>query len=116
MSTIDWCPCPCSCMNCSGCLGYDGADPDEVYRERDRLVSALSKVYPSHLAWHEGDPGWSDDWRNIVCVHLPTGQATWHVHLGEVSSLFGHLAVGENHWDGHSTGEKYARLAAVECR
>jgi hypothetical protein len=67
-------------------------------------------VWPAHLARHQGE--WEDEWRNIVCVHLPTGQATWHIHDSEVI-LFGHLAMTEGDWDGHTTAEKYRRLDAL---
>ncbi len=89
------------------------AQKNAVYAERDQLIAALSKLFPSHLAYHEGD--WEDDWRNIVCIHLPTGQATWHIHDSELP-WFGHLDGGEAHWDGHSTEEKYQRLAAMMWR
>ena len=84
---------------------------DEVYRERDALVAALSKLWPSHLAWH-GDPDWEDGWRNIVCVHSPVGQLTWHIQDDE-RPQFAHLLVADEHWDGHTTTEKYARLGAL---
>jgi hypothetical protein len=90
------------------------AQKDAAYAERDRLVAALSKQFPAHLARHEG-ADWEDDWRNIVCVHLPTGQATWHIHDSEVP-WFAHLPMGDAHWDGHSTGEKYRRLDALPPR
>ena len=82
-----------------------------VYRERDQLVAALSKHYQAHLTRHEGDD-WEDEWRNIVCIHLPTGQVTWHVHDSEVR-LFVHLDERPGHWDGHGTEEKYRRLNAL---
>jgi hypothetical protein len=86
-----------------------------TYRERDQLVAALSKQYESHLSRHEGE--WEDDWRWIVCVHLPTGQATWHIHDSELP-LFDHLigTARASHWDGHSTDEKYERLNALTVR
>ncbi len=85
---------------------------DAAYAERDRLVAALSKVFPAHLARHEG-ADWEDGWRNIVCIHLPAGQATWHIHDSEMS-WFGHLeTTAEPHWDGHGTEEKYRRLQAL---
>ena len=89
-------------------------DRDSVYEERDRLVAALSKCYSSHLARHSW-PDWEDDWRNIVCVHLPTGQAAWHIHDSELD-MFEHLAASDAacFYDGHSTEEKYARLARAE--
>ncbi len=84
---------------------------DAAYHERDLLVALVSKLFPSHLARHEGE--WEDDWRNIVCVHLPTGQATWHIHDSELSD-FAHLGLCAGHWDGHTTDEKYERVRHVE--
>lgn len=88
---------------------------DPVYKERDALVCVLSKCFPSHLTRHpDSDKEWEDDWRWIVCVHLPTGQATWHIHDSE-RGMFKHLSVFEdNHWDGHTTEEKYQRLANLK--
>jgi len=93
----------------------------EVYSERNRLVSALSKLFESHLCRHpNSDTSWEDNWRNIVCIHLPTGQATWHIHDDDLL-LFAHLVQQDevrgatpNHWDGHTTEEKYKRLAALK--
>jgi hypothetical protein len=82
-----------------------------VYAERDQLVAALSKCFPSHRTRYEG-ADWEDDWRNIICVHLPTGQATWHVRDSELP-WFTHLDAQPGHWDGHSTAEKYRRLARL---
>src|SRR6476660_6657685 len=89
---------------------------DVAYSERNELVAFLSRLYPSHLCRHpEGDVEWEDDWRWIVCIHSPAGQLTWHIHdselrkfasLGEKSLEVGNL----NHWDGHTTEEKYERL------
>lgn len=87
------------------------AEKDAAYAERNRLVAALSKCFPAHLYRHEGAE-WEDDWRIVVCVHLPTGQATWHIHDSEVV-LFEHLPMTKSHWDGHTTEEKYVRLAAL---
>lgn len=81
---------------------------DDVYAERDRLVSALSKLYPAHLRRHEGGV-WDDDWRNVVCIHLPSGQVSWHIPDRELE-LFAHLAMKEDDYDGHDTEEKYERL------
>lgn len=88
------------------------AAKDSAYGERDRLVAALSKCFPSHLARHVGEDR-EDDWRNIVCVHLPTGQATWHIHDSEMP-WFAHLGWDLNcEWDGHTTATKYERLATA---
>ena len=77
-----------------------------VYAERDRLVAALSKVFPSYLAdASDAEPGWS----SVVTIDLPTGQASWHVPDRELS-WFAHLPRAANTWDGHTTEEKYDRL------
>jgi hypothetical protein len=92
---------------------------DAAYRERDQLVAVLSKIWPSHLTT---DPHTEpdDEWHNIVCVHTPAGQATWHIHDSELP-LFTHLmepTVGPRRpecpgWDGHTTEQKYERLASL---
>lgn len=88
------------------------AAKNAAYAERDRLVAALSKCFPSHLNRHVGED-WEDDWRNIVCVHLPAGSATWHIHDSEMP-WFEHLGWDNNcQWDGHTTEAKYERLAAL---
>lgn len=91
-------------------------DKKGAYVERDRLVCALSKIFPSWIARHpDSDTKWDDDWRWIVFVSLPTGQATWHIHDSE-RQWFAHLPEGANLWDGHTTEEKYRRLAALHFR
>ena len=93
--------------------GLSQEGKDLAYFERDILVSLLSKLYPSHLARHpDSDVTWENDWRNIVCVHLPTGQATWHIHDSELP-FFEHLTMKENHWDGHSNLDKYGRIIMI---
>lgn len=86
-----------------------------AYSERDRVVCALSKLLPSHLERHpDSDTNWEDDWRWIVFVQFPTGQASWHIHDLELV-WFDHLErKGGNSWDGHSTSEKYARIERFE--
>ena len=89
------------------------ARKDAAYDERNRVVAALSKLWPSHLARHpESDATWERDWMTIVCIHSPMGQLTWHVHDSQ-GEHFAHLNDGENHWDGHDTIEKYRRLALL---
>ena len=87
---------------------------NQAYKERDRLVALMSKIYPAHLCRHsEEDIEWEDDWRWIVCVHTPAGQATWHINDSELP-MFAHLPRLGNHWDGHSTAEKYVRLGSIK--
>lgn len=86
---------------------------NNAYRERDALVCALSKLFPAHLARHpDTDLEWENDWRWIVFIELPTGQASWHIHDSE-REMFNHLEVGENNWDGHNNERKYKRLSAL---
>lgn len=86
----------------------------KVYAERNALVCALSKLFPSTLERHsDEDLDWENDWRWIVFIELPTGQATWHIHDSELH-LFSHLERETGKvWDGHMTDEKYRRLGAL---
>jgi hypothetical protein len=90
----------------------------QAYQERDRLVAFVAGVYPSHLKVHPvEDTTWEDDWRWIVCVHGPAGQMTWHIHDSELP-MFDRLPRSPAsddgcQWDGHTTEEKYQRLAAA---
>ena len=84
---------------------------DGAYAERNKLVALLSKVLPASIEQHvmkEGEQ-WDDDWRTVVFIGLPTGQATWHIHRQE-EWMFQHLEPSGNIWDGHTTEEKYKRL------
>jgi len=84
---------------------------DRAYRERNMLVSALSKIYPSHLSKHiDTGENWDEEWCNVVYIYGPNGQMGWHIHINDLD-LFSHLKYEENHWDGHDTEEKYNRLS-----
>jgi hypothetical protein len=85
---------------------------DRAYYERNALVAALSKVYPSHLAEHPDDPSWDPAWKFLVIINTPAGQLSWHLHLSQVGE-FAHLDYEDNDWDGHTTVEKYERLAKL---
>lgn len=86
---------------------------DVAYSERNKLVALLAATYDSHLCKHDpNDEAWDKEWMNIVCIHLPTGQATWHIHDSEMP-LFSFLKERPNHWDSHSTEEKYERVALL---
>lgn len=84
-----------------------------AYTERNQLVAFLSRLYKSHLCRHpDTDKEWENDWRWIVCIHSPAGQLTWHIHDSE-KRHFKHLALSAEHWDGHTTPQKYARLKKI---
>ncbi len=104
---------------------------NQAYRERNLLVQALTKIFPSYMAFHDvEDKTWEKDWRYIVYILIPveetvygdeinarngnrtkviTKQVSWHIHDSEVQ-LFKHLTLMPNDWDGHTTEEKYDRL------
>lgn len=81
------------------------AQVQAVYRERNQLVAALTKLFPS-VRYFDGV--WT-----AVYVELPTGQVSWHYGASD-ASLFEHLpTAATNPWDGHDTRTKYARLNAL---
>lgn len=93
---------------------------DNAYRERDQLVAVLSKVWPSHLTADSSVDDPAGEWYNVVCIHTPAGQATWHIHVSELG-MFDHLRGNAESrltacegWDGHTTEEKYERLSQIQ--
>lgn len=93
------------------------AERDAAYVERNRCVAALARLIiagggRAWLADHQDDPSWDPEWKTIVFIDGPTGQLSWHLHDSDVP-LFADLVRGPNVWDGHSTPEKYARVARI---
>lgn len=91
------------------------AQKDGAYSERNKILS-LFAVLAWRFGWKVGvglhpitDTTWEKDWRNILFINLPTGQASWHFHDSEKHLLSG-LPDYHDKWDGHSTPEKYKRL------
>lgn len=89
------------------------SEADSIYRERARLVAFLASRYPAVRAYSDPfEPDWS-----VVYVTTPAGQMSWHIAPSDVD-LFRHVPLVDAgnqraRWDGHSTEEKYARLAAL---
>ena len=110
-----------------------------AYEERDMLVAGLTKAFPSHITRHipakhnhafDDEPGpdchgcdedWDPQWLNVICVHLPSGIARWHVHVGEMP-WFAHLNGVEldcpvqemrDGYEGYDMMEKYKILSRV---
>lgn len=81
--------------------------PEEtLYRERAYLVAFLAAYYPSSAGYtDERTPEWL-----VVTVELPEGQASWHISAAD-EYLFEHVPRHDTLWDGHTTAEKYARVA-----
>ena len=92
-------------------------EKNDGYRERNKVVSGLSMLFPSCLGKHEeSDTTWHKEWMNIVYIELPTGQASWHLHDSDLF-LFAHLKYDDEVvWDGHTTDEKYDRLLGLESK
>lgn len=82
-----------------------------AYLERNQVVAALAKCFPSGVA-RTAIEGWSEDWHGCVYIDLPTGQASWHFHDSH-AYLFDGLPQYQGKWDGHTTEEKYARVTAL---
>lgn len=84
---------------------------DAAYEERNKVVAALARVFPSGVA-RTAIEGWSDDWHGCVYIDLPSGQVSWHFHDSQ-AHLFDGLPPYGRSWDGHDTPEKYRRVAAL---
>lgn len=92
---------------------------DSAYQERNQCVALIARMaialgLRAGIGKHEDKPGekWEEDWRTLVSVDLPTGQASWHFHDSEVALLEG-LPPYPGQWDGHGTQEKYRRVNAA---
>jgi hypothetical protein len=90
------------------------ADKDAAYEERNQVVAALTTIFPSGIA-RTDIPGWLPEWHGCVYIDLPTGQVSWHYHDSQ-AHLFAHLPPYKKPWDGHTTEQKYARLAMLTVR
>ncbi len=85
---------------------------DGAYLERNQVVAALARCFPSGIA-RTAIEGWHEEWHGCVYIDLPTGQVSWHYHDSH-AHLFAGLPPYQGTWDGHSTEEKYRRLAALD--
>jgi hypothetical protein len=75
------------------------------------LVAFLARLYSSGVK-RSVIEGWEPEWLGCVYIDLPTGQASWHYHDSE-AGLFVDLPEYDKEWDGHTTDEKYARVAQM---
>lgn len=87
------------------------AEKDEAYRQRNYLVAALARLYPSGVR-NTDIPGWSDDWHGCCFIDLPSGQISYHFHDSH-RYLFDGLPAYETPWDGHDKDAVHARLLAI---
>lgn len=85
---------------------------DAAYLERNQVVAALAKCFPSGVT-RTAIEGWDVEWHGCIYIDLPTGQVSWHYHDSH-AHLFEGLPPYTKPWDGHSTEEKYNRLAQIK--
>ena len=84
---------------------------NDAYRERAQVVAALFAMCNWETCRVEApdDPMW---W--IVYAETPQGQVSWHVSERDID-LFRSTPIRKTwSWDGHTTAEKYERLARLE--
>jgi hypothetical protein len=87
-------------------------DSSAVYAERGQCVLALARAakalgFPAGFAI---DPQEGPDWP-VLYIDLPSGQVSWHLTAAEREAA-SDIGPYRGTWDGHSTEEKYKRLAA----
>lgn len=86
-------------------------EKDDAYRQRNHLVAALARLYPSGTRTTD-IPGWDPEWHGCVYIDLPAGQISYHYHDDE-SWLFSDLPAYEKPWDGHDKDTVHERLEAL---
>lgn len=85
---------------------------DQAYLERNHLVAALARLYPSGVA-KTAIPGWSEDWHQCVYIDLPCGQISYHFHDSH-AHLFEALPAYQGEWDGHDKSIVHRRLSELK--
>ena len=87
------------------------AAKDAAYLERNHLVAALAKLFPSGVS-RTNIPGWSENWHGCCYIDLPTGQISYHFHDSH-AHLFAGLRPYRYTYDGHEKDEVHRRLALL---
>ena len=89
-------------------------EKDEAYRQRNHLVAALARQFPSGIA-HTNIAGWDPEWHGCCFIDLPSGQVSYHYHDSQ-AHLFAGLPRYTKPWDGHDKETVHARLAELGNR
>ena len=92
------------------------ATKNGAYDERNRCVAALAWLaqklgYRVGISAHEGPEDFGD-WKHVCKIQLPVGQCSWHFTDAQAEYFVG-LPHDGAPWDGHTTPEKYERLAKL---
>lgn len=92
-----------------------------AYAERNKVVAAFAKMalvfgWPV-VVTNTAIEGWEPEWHNCLYIETPHGQLSWHFHDSEMGLLATFPNTENRHyargWDGHTTDEKYERLAKL---
>jgi hypothetical protein len=86
-------------------------EKNEAYRQRNHLVAALARLFPSGVK-RTNIEGWDDDWHGCCFIDLPSGQISYHFHDSH-AHLFADLSSYTKEWDGHDKETVHVRLAAI---
>jgi hypothetical protein len=89
----------------------DKEEKDEAYHQRNYLVAALARLFPSGIR-RTCIPDWDPEWRGCCYIDLPTGQISYHYRDCE-SFLFSDLPIYSKAWDGHDKETVHRRLLAL---
>jgi hypothetical protein len=83
---------------------------DEVYAERSAVVLAFAQAAQmcGGTVGKLVDPA-EPDWP-VLMIDTPYGQVSWHLKASEMPA---DMPDYPGEWDGHTTPEKYERLAAL---
>jgi len=89
---------------------YEHASGEFHHKERNRLLSLLSAIFPASLERHQPEGELPNGWGWIVIIDLLGGQCSWHIQDDELE-YFNHLDKNAGRkWDGHEEEEKYKRI------
>lgn len=87
------------------------AEKDQAYLERNYVVAALARAFPSGTRETEIE-GWNPEWNGCVYIDLPSGQISYHYHSSQ-AHLFEDLPAYSKPWDGHDKDTVHTRLSLL---
>ena len=89
-------------------------EKDRAYEERNRVVAFAAKLAVklgfSAGVRHTDIKDWDPEWHGCCYIDIPQGQLSWHFHTSQ-THLFQALPDYETPYDGHTSEQKYERIA-----
>ena len=78
-----------------------------------QLVAVLAAIWPSVITFSDpNEPDWA-----VVTIESPKGQLSWHIHRNDLDVVkwIPWVSRDDNRarWDGHTTEQKYDRIAEI---